>query len=224
MINFKRIIIYLVLIFISFNDFLFSNEFKILVKIDNQIVTNYDLQNEIRTQLFLRGVEINQSNVDKIKNLSMQNLINRAIKNEEIKRRNIEDYNKQDLTNYIKKISSLQVRDTDIKEIMKNYEVNYETFVNSAITDLKMNSLIFIIYKNQLKINPLEVESEITSNLKSISQKNDKEEIEKLKNKIIARKKNEKLQLFSNSHFSDLKTTHLLNLNEKINTNTSFGS
>ena len=44
MINFKRIIIYLVLIFISFNDFLFSNEFKILVKIDNQIVTNYDLQ------------------------------------------------------------------------------------------------------------------------------------------------------------------------------------
>ena len=67
MINFKRIIIYLVLIFISFNDFLFSNEFKILVKIDNQIVTNYDLQNEIRTQLFLRGVEINQSNVDKIK-------------------------------------------------------------------------------------------------------------------------------------------------------------
>ena len=54
---------------------------------------------------------------------------------------------------------------------MKNYEVNYETFVNSAITDLKMDSLIFIIYKNQLKINPLEVESEITSNLKSISQK-----------------------------------------------------
>ena len=104
MINFKRIIIYLVLIFISFNDFLFSNEFKILVKIDNQIVTNYDLQNEIRTQLFLRGVEINQSNVDKIKNLSMQNLINRAIKNEEIKRRNIEDYNKQDLTNYIKNL------------------------------------------------------------------------------------------------------------------------
>jgi hypothetical protein len=211
MINFKRIIIYLVLIFISFNDFLFSNEFKILVKIDNQIVTNYDLQNEIRTQLFLRGVEINQSNVDKIKNLSMQNLINRAIKNEEIKRRNIEDYNKQDLTNYIKKISSsLQVRDTDIKEIMKNYEVNYETFVNSAITDLKWNSLIFIIYKNQLKINPLEVESEITSNLKSISQKNDKEEIEKLKNKIIARKKNEKLQLFSNSHFSDLKNNALI--------------
>ena len=211
MINFKRIIIYLVLIFISFNDFLFSNEFKILVKIDNQIVTNYDLQNEIRTQLFLRGVEINQSNVDKIKNLSMQNLINRAIKNEEIKRRNIEDYNKQDLTNYIKKISSsLQVRDTDIKEIMKNYEVNYETFVNSEITDLKWNSLIFIIYKNQLKINPLEVESEITSNLKSISQKNDKEEIEKLKNKIIARKKNEKLQLFSNSHFSDLKNNALI--------------
>ena len=93
---------------------------------------------------------------------------------------------------------------------MKNYEVNYETFVNSAITDLKWNSLIFIIYKNQLKINPLEVESEITSNLKSISQKNDKEEIEKLKNKIIARKKNEKLQLFSNSHFSDLKNNALI--------------
>lgn len=211
MIYFRGIIIYFVLIFISFNDFLFSNNFKILVKINNQIVTNYDLQNEIRTQLFLRGVEINQSNVDKIKNLSMQNLINRAIKNEEIKRRSIENYNKLDLNNYIKKISSsLQVRDTDIREIMKNYEVNYETFVNSAITDLKWNSLIFIIYKNQLKINPLEIESEITSNLKNTNQENDKEEIEKLKNKIIARKKNEKLQLFSNSHFSDLKNNTLI--------------
>tara|TARA_Y100000992_G_scaffold297532_1_gene261260 strand:+ start:872 stop:1516 length:645 start_codon:yes stop_codon:yes gene_type:complete len=211
MIYFRGIIIYFVLIFISFNDFLFSNNFKILVQINNQIVTNYDLQNEIRTQLFLRGVEINQSNVDKIKNLSMQNLINRAIKNEEIKRRSIENYNKLDLNNYIKKISSsLQVRDTDIREIMKNYEVNYETFVNSAITDLKWNSLIFIIYKNQLKINPLEIESEITSNLKNTNQENDKEEIEKLKNKIIARKKNEKLQLFSNSHFSDLKNNTLI--------------
>ena len=102
MINFKRIIIYLVLIFISFNDFLFSNEFKILVKIDNQIVTNYDLQNEIRTQLFLRGVEINQSNVDKIKNLSMQNLINRAIKNEKLNEETLRIIIK-DLTNYIKK-------------------------------------------------------------------------------------------------------------------------
>ena len=37
-----------------------------------------------------------------------------------------------------------------------------------------------------------------------------KEEIEKLKNKIIARKKNEKLQLFSNSHFSDLKNNALI--------------
>ena len=69
--------------------------------------------------------------------------------------------------------------------------------------------MIFIIYKNQLKINPLEVESEITSNLKVLV-KNDKEEIEKLKNKIIARKKNEKLQLFSNSHFSDLKNNALI--------------
>mgnify|MGYP001311746311 CR=1 FL=1 len=47
MIYFRGIIIYFVLIFISFNDFLFSNNFKILVKINNQIVTSYDIEKEL---------------------------------------------------------------------------------------------------------------------------------------------------------------------------------
>ena len=57
-----------------------ENFLKIIVKIDNQIVTNYDLENEVKTQIFLRGQKLNQDNVDNIKNLSMQNLITRAIK------------------------------------------------------------------------------------------------------------------------------------------------
>ena len=189
-----------------------ENFLKIIVKIDNQIVTNYDLENEVKTQIFLRGQKLNQDNVDNIKNLSMQNLITRAIKKIEINKKKIETYNKKDLQRYLENIAkNLQIRQSDIKEIMKNYQIDYNKFIESAEIDLMWNSLIFQIYKNQLTLNPIEIENEINFTMENLKN-NEKTQlsIEKIKNNIISKKKNEKLQLFSNSHFSDLKNSTLI--------------
>lgn len=189
-----------------------ENFLKIIVKIDNQIVTNYDLENEVKTQIFLRGQKLNQDNVDNIKNLSMQNLITRAIKKIEINKKKIETYNKKDLQRYLENTAkNLQIRQSDIKEIMKNYQIDYNKFIESAEIDLMWNSLIFQIYKNQLTLNPIEIENEINFTMENLKN-NEKTQlsIEKIKNNIISKKKNEKLQLFSNSHFSDLKNSTLI--------------
>ena len=45
-------------------------------KVGNATVSSYDLKNKIRTSLVLSNQEINQNNINKIKNLSLNGLIN----------------------------------------------------------------------------------------------------------------------------------------------------
>ena len=63
--------------------------------------------------------------------------------------------------------------------------------------------MIFKIYINQTNVNLIEVENEI--NL--IKDTKSKEELEKIRNQIINKKKEEKLNLFSRSHFSNLENS-----------------
>ena len=41
---------------------------KIIANVQNEIITAYDMENEIRTLLILSGQEISQKNIDKTKN------------------------------------------------------------------------------------------------------------------------------------------------------------
>ena len=67
--------------------------------------------------------------------------------------------------------------------------------------ELLWNTLIFQIYRNQTNINIVEVENEVEKKKKNKSE----EEIVKIKEKILNQKKEEKLNLFSRSHFSNLE-------------------
>ena len=81
--------------------------------------------------------------------------------------------------------------------------IDYDTFVYNYETELLWNTLIFRIYSNQTNINIIEVENE----LEKI--KNDKADLdpEEIKKQIINAKKQEKLNLFSRSHFSNLENS-----------------
>ena len=61
-------ILTLIFCFIFFKDNLYAEtKMKIVAKIGDEIITNFDIENKIKTNLFLSGEEINQQNVDKIK-------------------------------------------------------------------------------------------------------------------------------------------------------------
>ena len=57
---------------------------KIIVKVENEIITNYDLKNKILTTLVLSGQEINQKNVDSLKKSMLNQLINLKLKKLEL--------------------------------------------------------------------------------------------------------------------------------------------
>ena len=199
----------LIIFILIFNIFLFSHlkaqiSNKIIVKVGGEIITSLDVQNNILTDLILNKLEINQENIDSIKGFSVKNLINKKIKRIEIKKFNIKEYNKKDLQDYLGKIA--QTLDTNIsglKNIFKDNKIDFDTFSYNYETELLWNTLVFRIYSKQTNINMVEVNNEVDKligNLKEV-------EIEDLRKKISNQKKEEKLKLFSRSHFSNLENS-----------------
>ena len=59
-----------ILFFLNFFSSLFAINNKIIAKIDNEVITSFELKNKILTTLFLSNEIVTQSNVNKIKSIS----------------------------------------------------------------------------------------------------------------------------------------------------------
>ena len=56
------------LIFFCFNNLNSAIENKIIAKVDNKLISSYELENKIKTMLFLSNQELNQQNINNKKN------------------------------------------------------------------------------------------------------------------------------------------------------------
>ena len=74
--------------------FFFSENLKanidntIILRIENKIVTKYELKNKILSSLIISGKEINQDNINKLKKQSLDALINSTLKFIELEKYN----------------------------------------------------------------------------------------------------------------------------------------
>ena len=87
--------------------------------------------------------------------------------------------------------------------------MNYEAFKEKYKTELLWNTLIFSLYKNQITVNSIELERELSKVLEN--NKNSNVNSEEIKENIINKQKQDKLNLFSRSHYSTLENTVLVN-------------
>ena len=137
---------------------------KIVAKVGNATVSSYDLKNKIRTSLVLSNQEINQNNINKIKNLSLNGLINLRVKEIETSKYNIEVDQKQ-IFEQLKRISS-----NDIDNFKNKFKINgldYNIFLEELGTELKWQKLIFS-YSEKITID----ESEINKNVEKVKNQN----------------------------------------------------
>ena len=165
------------LIFLSLFNKAFSNiEDRIVAKVDNEIITNYDLINEVNTILALTNKTANKNELGKLKNLAFASLKKRLIKETEIKRYKISRYNKADINNYIQALETnlgLIQQNISLKDHFKKYGANYEFYLEGVIINFKWNSLIFSLYRKQLDLDEELIKSELN---KQIQQENKIEE------------------------------------------------
>ena len=208
----KKFNLIIVSFFILTSSFIFSNlestiNNTIAVKVGSSLITTIDIQNQIMTNLIINGIEINQENINNNKNYAVKYLINKTIKKNEIDKFKIKNYSREDLKKYIETTAkNLNTDINGLKKIFKEYNISFEVFEKNYKLELLWNTLIFKIYSNQTNINIVEVDNEI----KKIKENKNEEELKIIREKILSKKKIDKLNLFSRSHFSNLENNAIL--------------
>ena len=165
-----------IFIFILFSLFYFEKSFaeinnSIIISVGNQPITKLDLLKEIKMVAILSNTNISNENKEQIKKLAVQSLINRTIKNQEIVKYGIENYDKKDLDQMISDTEKkLGLSRKELKNLFELQNLNYNSLITKFETDLKWNSLIFRLYKNKITLNTVELESQIRSEVENTKQ------------------------------------------------------
>ena len=162
----NKIIIFLTCIFFYYNSNSLSLENKILVKLDNQIITSLDIDNEYRYLIALNPSIKNSKKEDIIK-LSKRSIIQEKIKKIEIEKNfnqpNIPDeYLDQILKNVYSRININNLN--DFKEYLKINNVNFEDVKDKLIIEALWNQLILYKFSSKIKINKKNIREKIKKN------------------------------------------------------------
>ena len=167
--------IFIVIFFTLQSDYLFAKiNNSIVVKVGNEIITALDVENEIKTILVLKKLDFTQENINRSKDFAIRTLIKSSIKDSEIKKYGITKFNLNDSDKYLEKIAeSLNIKRIELKEFFFSKNLDYNSFVKRYETELKWNTLIFSIYKNQISLNTIEIENELKTRLSSSPEKED---------------------------------------------------
>ena len=153
------IFIYFFIIYSSSIEAKKNNNF-IVAKIGQDIITQYELINEIRSTLFINNEQINQESINRVKEYALNSLVERSIKKIEIKKYKVNDYSKKDLNNYVRDLAKrLNFDLKNINDVFSNNNLDYELLQEAVITNLKWNTLIFRLYKNQISVNVISIEN-----------------------------------------------------------------
>lgn len=149
----------------------------ILVKVGDQIITSFELENKIKTTLLLTNSEINQNNINRLKGSALKALIDLKLKKDELKKFKIQD-NQIAVQEHLSKIAiRLGVRREDLKNLFSEINVDYVLYLDEVKTEFLWQKLIFKIYSRNIVIN----ESEIKNELDVLIKKNTNMEIQEFR-------------------------------------------
>ncbi len=165
----KFLLIFIISIFFEPNYVNSSINNKIIIKVGNEIITSYELENEIKTILFLSKKQINQENINKVKKKAISGLINKKLKKEEIEKYGIK-LDQSKVRSYLNNLSiKLNMSNEDFIKAMDKVDVNYDLYKESIKIDLSWQSLIYELNKSNLSINEKQIIQELNQIIKNRS-------------------------------------------------------
>ena len=141
-------------------------ENKIVVKVNEKIISSYEIKNKINTELVLRNLTLNQNNINRMKGLAVSELINLRVKESEIKKYNIE-YADTDISKQLISLSSNNIE--NLKKKFLNNNLSFDIFIKEQKIHASWQKLIYSLYNDKVKVNENEIEKEIENFKKNIS-------------------------------------------------------
>jgi hypothetical protein len=176
---------------------------KVIVSIDNTIITELDLNKEIN---FLKFINNNQAtyNSELLKKEIINTLIDRKIKDIETTFYKIDLSEKEienSLYNYLERI---KVTNENLISFYTKNEVEKDYLKNVIKIDLKWSKLIRQMYESRLNVNLTEVDRQLEQEQKSI------DDNEKFKDQLITLEQNKLLNKFAVIHLEKSKKKYFI--------------
>ncbi len=174
-----------------------SIETKIIHKIQNEIITSIDINNEFKYLVALNN-SLKELDKEKILNISNESIIREKIKKIEILKnfkeiKINEDYYELLLKNIYTRLNLKSMNEFEI--YLKNYDLKINDIKIKITINALWNELIIQKYKTQISINEAKIKKEILKNSKVLSKEyrlseiifevTNKEEIPKKYNEVV---------------------------------------
>ena len=211
----KFILILLFLLLNSFSSLFSEINDKILIKVENNIITNYEFKNKILRLLMFSNTEVTQENINLIKKSALDSLLMSEIKKIELSKYPIKIDQKQ-LDSYISKISVSNIN--ELKKRFNQNNIDYDLYAEEMETELMWQNLIYSKYSNKINIDESILNAEIKKvldNQEKIKEFNLSEieiSLESLDENLIKKKTLEIKEKIINQGFEKVAMTHSVSL------------
>ena len=185
---FKKIFILLAIINLLSNKVIAENKYEIIVNINSQIITNFDIQKETK-YLFALNPSLDNLSKKQIKEISKKSLIREKIKENEILKYYIINYEDPQLATFLINIYKRLgiVDEAEFNTYLSKFDLDISSVIKKIAIEKAWNKLIFDKFRNQISVDELKIKEELEKKL-------DKSEIQTsfLISEILFQPKNEK--------------------------------
>ena len=185
---FKKIFILLAIINLLSNKVIAENKYEIIVNINSQIITNFDIQKEAK-YLFALNPSLDNLSKKQIKEISKKSLIREKIKENEILKYYIINYEDPQLAIFLINIYKRLgiVDEAEFDTYLSKFDLDISSVIKKIAIEKAWNKLIFDKFRNQISVDELKIKDELEKKL-------DKSEIQTsfLISEILFQPKNEK--------------------------------
>jgi hypothetical protein len=199
----KKIFFFLLLVFIGINSEAKQIINNVLISIDNSIITDTDINKEINFLKFLEKDQIENKN-EILKQIAVQNLIDRKIKDKESDFYKIKISEKELEDKFYNYLESIKIKNEELDSFYSKNEIEKDYLRKIINTEIKWSKLINQLYENKLNVNLTEIERKLEG--QSITNEN----FDKLKKQLIISEKNLLLNKYASIHLEKSKKKYLI--------------
>ena len=166
----KKLFISIIITFVFIN-FTKSQEIKIISKVDDKIITNMDIENEKKYLLLLNN-KLSELSENEIHNLAKNSLVKEIIKKKEINKlfkEHDEKSNNKIIENFYKRLGF--DNKNEFINFLNKRKISFENLKEKLIIEGMWNQIIYIKFKNRIRIDKKSIEKEIVDYYKSKDKK-----------------------------------------------------
>jgi len=161
-------IFFLLIVFFNFffNCPVYSNESYVVLIVNNNVITNVDIDNEYRYLIAL-SPDLQNVNKETVMKLAKDSIIREKIKEDELmKHFNLNVKNKfidKIISSFYKKMGMKNIN--EFKNYLLKYNLNFKDIEKKINIEAGWNDLVYIKFASRIKINELEMKNEIKKNI-----------------------------------------------------------